>query len=294
MSTRVLNKEYEYVAPTTLVDALDLLSSGAAVKILAGGTDILVKLKSGVDIPFSIMMDTKNLTELDFIEKRDCCLEMGALVKLSALEKHEATKAYGALYDALPLMASVAVRNMGTLGGNIANASPAADTACPMMVHGGRVILASHDGEREIPLQNFFIAPGKSAMEANEIMISIKLDPPVANSASAFVKKTRVRPDIAKISATAYIEREGDTIKDCRIAMGSVAATPLYLEQIASSAKGKVADEALFSALADAVSDTIRPIDDNRSTAQYRKDIAKLIVKDALESAWARTGGKQL
>ena len=291
MSTRLLTNEFEYVAPNSLYEALDLLSVNDSVKILAGGTDLLVKLKADVNIPFSILMDTKNISELDFVAENKDGLEIGALAKLSDVEKNPLIAKYHALRDALPLMASVAVRNMGTIGGNIANASPAADTACPMMVYDGVVRLASANKKRDVPLHDFFKGPGESDRKSDEMIVSFQLASAKANSGSCFIKKTRVKPDISKISVTAYVERDGDTIAACKLAMGSVAATPLFMNEIALSAVTKTASKELFKILANTVADTIKPIDDNRSTAEYRQEISRVLVVEALETAWTRAGG---
>ncbi|MDL2217339.1 xanthine dehydrogenase family protein subunit M [Christensenellaceae bacterium OttesenSCG-928-M15] len=291
-TTRLLINEYEYFAPESLHDALDLLSTGSDVKILAGGTDLLVKLKSGVDIPLKIMLDTKHVAkELDFVIQNSYGLEIGALTKLSTLEKHEALKAYPALFEALPLMASVAVRNMGTIGGNLANASPAADTACPLIVHDATVCLSSADGDREILLHDFFKGPGKCDLMNDEMIVSIRLPEPAKDSGSCFLKKTRVKPDIAKISATAYVERDGDILSACKVALGSVAATPLCLCEIAMGVVAKKATKDVFKNLADEISSAIKPIDDNRSTAEYRRELTRLMVFEALQKAWERAGG---
>ncbi|MDR1620693.1 MAG: xanthine dehydrogenase family protein subunit M [Clostridiales bacterium] len=291
-TTRLLLNEFEYIAPASLHDALDLLSTGNDVKILAGGTDLLVKLKSGVDIPLEILLDTKNIAqELDFVARNGYELEIGSLTKLSTLEKHDTIRKYHALSDALPLMASVAVRNMGTIGGNIANASPAADTACPLIVYDATVCVSSADGDREVLIHDFFKGPGQCDLLHDEMIVSFRLPEVAPNSGSCFLKKTRVKPDISKISATAYLERDGDVISACKVALGSVAATPLCLCEIALGAVAKKASLELFEELAKKIAAAIRPIDDNRSTAEYRHALAEMLVKEALETAWERAGG---
>jgi len=288
MTTRLLTQEFDYSAPLSVQAVYPLLCEGA--RVLAGGTDLIVKMKSA-DLRVDRIIDTRNIHELSFVHKNGNGLEIGALVKLSALEKSKEVAPYHALYEALPLMASVAVRNMGTLGGNIANASPAADTACPMIVYNAEVHLGSVDGIRSVALKDFFLAPGESVMKPNEMIQLFLLPAPSENSGSCFIKKTRVRPDIAKISATVHVQRKDDRIESCALAMGSVAPTPLLMDELAKDFAGQKATEQLFEKAACAVSAAIKPIDDNRSTAEYRTQVAKVIVAEAFANAWKRSGG---
>lgn len=293
MNTRLLDKEYKYTAPLTIAEALAILDEKDDVKILAGGTDLIVKLKTGADIPMQTMLDIKHITELNgVIEGENGGLEIGAATKLSSLEKLPSViNKYYALADALHAMASIAVRNMGTIGGNLANASPAADTAGPLLIYDADIKLASVKGERIVPIKDFFTGPGKSLMHQNEMIISIILPDPLPNSGSAFIKKTRVKPDISKISVSAFLQLDGNKIGGCNLAMGSVAAMPLIFPEIAAKMIGKKADQELFSAIAKEIAQSIRPISDNRSTAEYRKQITEVIVADVLTIAWQRAGG---
>jgi carbon-monoxide dehydrogenase medium subunit len=273
-----------------LAEAFAILGGKEEVKVLAGGTDLLIKLKIGANIPITVMMDIKRIPGLNGIKELPSGgLEIGATAKLSYIEKQNViAERYPALQDALKAMAAIAVRNMGTIGGNIANASPAADTACPCIIYGGKAKLASARGERIVALQDFFIGPGKSVMQKDELLVAIILDAPPKNSSSAFIKKTRVKADISKISTAVLITRDGDKIASCSIAMGSIAATPLGVSDIAAELTGKTASIEMFNAIGKKIGETIKPIDDNRSTAKYRKSIAEVIVTDALTLAWQR------
>jgi CO/xanthine dehydrogenase FAD-binding subunit len=293
VNTRIMTADYDYAAPETLAEAFAILGGKEDVKVLAGGTDLLIKLKIGANIPISVMMDIKRIAELNGIKELPSGgIEIGATTKLSYIEKQNViAERYPALLDALKAMAAIAVRNMGTIGGNIANASPAADTACPCMIYGGKVKLVSAKGERLVALKDFFTGPGKSVMQKEELLFSIILDPPPKNSSSAFIKKTRVKADISKISTAALITRDGDQIANCSMAMGSIAATPLCVCDIAAELTGKTASIEMFNAIGKKIGATINPINDSRSTAKYRKSIAEVIVTDVLTLAWQRAGG---
>jgi len=294
MNTRILPIEYAYVAPQTLEEALAILDKKKDVKILAGGTDLIVKLKMGAPVPLSTMMDIKRIAALTKLNLEDAAgdLHIGAVTPLATIEEYPAVfERYPALYEALKAMASIAVRHMGTIGGNFGNASPASDTAGPVMAYDGLVKLVSSAGERLVPAKEFFTGPGKSVMAANELIAEIILPAPLANTGAAFLKKARVKADIAKISVTALLVREGNKIVKAALAMGSVAATPLFMVDIAQTMVGKTADKALFAQVAQEAAQAIQPIDDNRSTAEYRKAMGEVMVASALELAWKRAGG---
>ena len=292
MNTRIMPVHFNYVKPATLAEALDVLASHKNVKILAGGTDLIVKLKTGAPIEIDTMLDAKAIPELTEIkELADGSVEIGALAKLSHIEDNPVIKEkYAALEDALHAMASIAVRNMGTIGGNLCNASPVADTAGPCMVYGAKVKAVSKAGERIIDIHDFFTGLGKNALNADERLVSVIL--PAPEGAAAFKKITRVKPDIAKVSCTASLVLDGKTVKDARLAMGAVAVTPLCMCEIAKEMVGKEVSEELFAEIGQKVSDAINPIDDNRSTADYRKKVAKVLVVDVLTDAMKRAGGE--
>ena len=292
MNTRIMPVHFNYVKPATLAEALDVLASRKNVKILAGGTDLIVKLKTGAPIEIDTMLDAKAIPELTEVkELTDGSVEIGALAKLSHIEDNPVIKEkYVALEDALHAMASIAVRNMGTIGGNLCNASPVADTAGPCMVYGAKVKAVSKAGERIIDIHDFFTGLGKTALNADEMLISVIL--PAPEGAAAFKKITRVKPDIAKVSCTAALVLDGKTVKDARLAMGAVAVTPLCMCEIAKEMVGKEVSEELFAEIGQKVSGAINPIDDNRSTADYRKKVAKVLVVDVLTDAMKRAGGE--
>lgn len=292
MNTRIMPVHFNYVKPATLAEALDVLATHKNVKILAGGTDLIVKLKTGAPVAIDTMLDAKAIDELVGVkELADGSIEIGALTKLSHLEDNPIIKEkYAALEDALNAMASIAVRNMGTLGGNLCNASPVADTAGPCMVYGAKVKAVSKAGERIIDMHDFFVGLGKSALKEDEILASVII--PAPQGGVAFKKITRVKPDIAKVSCTAALELDGKKVTAARMAMGAVAVTPLCMCEIAEKMVGKEVSEELFAEIGQMICDAINPIDDNRSTAEYRKKVAKVLVVDVLTEAMKRAGGE--
>jgi CO/xanthine dehydrogenase FAD-binding subunit len=241
------------------------------------------------------MLDINGIKGLNDISLSgvDKSLSIGSTAKLSRIEKNEFVKRdYIALYEAIVSMASVSVRNMGTMGGNFANASPAADTAVPVICYGGKVELVSRQGTREISAEEFFTAPGVSRLRSDELITAIKLPAVNKNTGGKFIKLGRVKADIAKVSFCIVLEREDGTIKKCRAAMGAVAAAPLFLREIGDVLTGRKMTRNLIKETADAIADMIRPIDDIRSTAEYRKDVTRVIAADAIGQAWLQSGGE--
>lgn len=292
MNTKILEKEFDYIKPASLSEALDILATKENVRIFAGGTDLIVKFKTNAYTDMDYMLDINGIDELTKIDAKADGLTIAANAKLYNIENHPVVmEKYPALEKALRAMASISVRNMASLGGNFCNASPVADAVGPVMCYGGTLKLKSKRGEREVKSEDFFLAPGVSLLEQDEILYSISIPTPKANTGSAFIKLGRVKSDIAKISITVVIEREGNRIVSCRMAMGSIAAKPLFLKDIGDALAGKEMTAALVDETAKKISAFIKPIDDNRTTAEYRTDVAAVIAGDAIAEAWKHSGG---
>ena len=292
-NTKLLTQEFEYFAPKTLEEALDLLyeHKDKNTKILAGGTDLLVKMKTtGLDVDY--LINIKEIPELNFIDT-SYGLKIGAAVPLSHIERIEKVQErYPALYEGIKSMAAIAVRNMGTIAGNICNASPAADAVPPLIAYGAEVKLVSKRGERTVLVEDFVTGVGKTVIEADELITQVNIPEMKKNSGSAFSKKSRVKADIAKINLAVWLEREGRTCKDCRIVLGSVFIKAVRSKKAEGLLRGQVVCNDLMTKAAEKVKEEIKPIDDVRSTAEYRTDLAQVMAEDTLKLAWERAGGE--
>jgi len=185
-------------------------------------------------------------------------------------------------------MAAPSIRNMGTIAGNICNASPAADTVPPLIIYGAELKLQSKRGARTVLLEDFITGVGKTIIEPDELITQINIPKINKNIGSAFLKKSRVKADLSKINLAVYLEREGNVCKDCKIVFGSVAIKALRAEKTEELLKGQIINSELINKVAEEVSSEIKPIDDIRSTAEYRIAMSKQMLKDGLELAWAR------
>ena len=288
-NTKILAKEFEYLAPKTLGEALNLLDEykDKNIKILAGGTDLLVKMKT-TDLQVDYLLNIKNIPELDFIDTTQG-LKLGAITPLSHIAKEEKVKMnYAALYEGIMSMAAPAVRNMGTVAGNLGNASPAADTVPPLIAYGAEVKLQSKRGERTVLMEDLIIGVGKTLLEPDEMITEINISEIPKNTGSAFLKKSRVKADLSKINLAVYLEREDNICKDCKIVFGSVAIKALRAEKTENLLKEQTVSSELINKAAEQASLEIKPIDDIRSTAEYRIAMSKEMLKNGFELAWAR------
>jgi len=288
-NTKILAKEFEYLAPKTLDEALDLLNKykDKNIKILAGGTDLLVKMKT-TDLQVDYLLNIKNIPELDFIDTTQG-LKLGAITPLSHIAKEEKVKMnYAALYEGIMSMAAPAVRNMGTVAGNLGNASPAADTVPPLIAYGAEVKLQSKRGERTVLMEDLITGVGKTLLEPDEMITEINISEIPKNTGSAFLKKSRVKADLSKINLAVYLEREDNICKDCKIVFGSVAIKALRAEKTENLLKEQTVSSELINKAAEQASLEIKPIDDIRSTAEYRIAMSKEMLKNGFELAWAR------
>jgi carbon-monoxide dehydrogenase medium subunit len=288
INTRILAQEFEYLEPKTIEEAVQSLAKhGNKAKVLAGGTDLLIKMKMG-EINPEVLINISRIPSLRyFIEDRG--IRIGALTPFRELEKSRVIKEkYTALFEAVRSVSSAQIKTMGTVGGNLCHASPAADSAPPLIVFGGKIKLIESGHERILALEEFFVGPGETVLSPKELLVEIQIPESYSKIGSAFLKMKRVSADLAKASVAVAVVREGDICKDCRIALGAVAKIPLRARMVEEVLKGKKVTEAVIEQAGNEVGQEIQPITDLRSTAWYRKEVSKVIVRDAIKLAWER------
>jgi carbon-monoxide dehydrogenase medium subunit len=294
VNTRILTQEFDYHQPGSLKEAFELLAEyGDAAKVIAGGTDVVPQLKYEKIAPQHLvaLMEISGLRD---INEDNGGLNIGACARLRDVKQACALgPQHAALHDALRSIGKVQVMNMGTLGGNLCTASPAADSVPPLLVLNGRVALASQEGSRTLDVGDFITGPYETAMVAGEIMTEIHIPPGTDLQGSAFLKVARVAADISKLSCAVALQRDDGRCVSCRVALGAVAPLPMQAKGAEKLVSGKQMDAALLDEAAESVSAEIRPISDVRSTEIYRREVAAVIFKDAFEMAWERAGGKR-
>ncbi|MBM7559500.1 FAD binding domain-containing protein [Marinitoga litoralis] len=268
---------YDYVKPKNLEEALDILDQENVYPIL-GGTDLIVKMRAGVIKP-NLIVDLKNIDELFHVDfSKEHGLTFGAGLKLNVLieEFDYVREYYPTLYQGIRVVGGYQTRNRGTVVGNICNASPASDTAPALLTYNAELNLVSKSGERTVKITEFFKGPGKTVLEKGEIVKSIHI-PFEGESIGRYYKISRIKAvDLATIGmALTIIDPEG--ARDIRVALASVAPTPIRLFEAEEFIKGKELTMENVEQFAQIIQDSVNPITDARGTAEYRKRMAKIL-----------------
>jgi len=285
----------QYFAPQKIEEALEILSLyGKEVKVIAGGTDLLVQYYDRL-YEINNWLDLKNIKELKDIRINKNQIEIGAMVTHTQLENSEDIKKYyPVLNQAAADIGSSQIRNRGTIGGNIVNASPAGDLLAPLMAYKAKFKLLSGKNETLIPAENFFLGPKKTILRPDQLLAQIILPLPTKKAYGCWIKiGKRKALIIATITLALVVEMDEDnkTVKDVRTCLGSVAPTPIEIKEIRKKIIGKDFNQLDFAELGQIVEDKISPIDDIRGTREYRKDVAKNIMINALEEIDSACGG---
>jgi len=282
-------RKFEFYSPSSLSEALKLLAqNGRGTKVVAGGTDLVVQMKSKLATPQKVV-SLLEIPDLQGIKKRGKGLRIGALVKHAALESSSLLRdGWAILAEAAHKVGSPQIRNLGTVGGNLCNASPAADTAPPLLVLEAEAILTSKKKERRVPLPSFFKGPGKTVLAKDEILKEILIPPVPAGSVWAYLKLGRRKSmDLALASAAVLLTVDPKTkvCRRARIALGAVGPTPLRAKDTEKFLEGKILDERVIQEAAERAQGECRPISDVRATAEYRKEMVKVLVGRAIKKS---------
>ncbi|HUU80503.1 MAG TPA: FAD binding domain-containing protein, partial [Acidobacteriota bacterium] len=232
-------KKFAYYQPQTLQEAFGLMDKlKGRARYVAGGTDVIVRLKQKAIEPQALI----SLTRIDALKgiTHDGGVSLGSMTLLRDLERdHTITRDYPALAQAVKVLANPQVRNVATVGGNLCNSAPSADSAPPLMVLEARLILEGPDGLREVPIDEFFTGPGENSMGPSEILREISIPEKAARTGMAFLKIGRVAQDIAVANAAALVVMDGKMCRKCRLVSGAVAPIPLRLTRTEALLEGK-------------------------------------------------------
>jgi aerobic carbon-monoxide dehydrogenase medium subunit len=287
---------FEYLTPKTLDEACSLLASHGPQEVspLAGGTDLLVKMKQRRAVP-RYVLNLKGISGMDYITYDEGeGLRVGALVTIQSLKNSVMVKRHcSVLAAAAGVESSVQIRNVATLGGNIANASPAADAPLALITLGASVLIARSGGQREVLLEDFFTGPGKTVLQPGEIIREIRIPPLPSRTGGAYLKHAMRRTDIAIVSCAVVLTLVDDLCDDIKIGLGSVGPTAFRARTAEGLLKGKKITEDVAGAAAQAAVDESQPIDDIRGYAEYRAKTVLAITRQAIMQALqdARLGG---
>ena len=287
-------RAFDFKTATTLEQALALLSDPAA-RPLAGGTDLLVQLRRGARTA-GLLVDVKSIPELRRLEVGGKGMVLGAAVTGAEVRDHpEIRRRYPALAEAAGLVGGAAIQNRATIGGNLCNAAPSADTIPVLLVHDGVCLVAGPDGRRTVPVAEFCTGPGRTVLGPGEILVAVELPAPAAHSGAAYLRFTpRHEMDIAVAGAGVWLRLEKDRVVDARVALSAVAPTPLPVPEAAQALVGRPADEEAFGAAGEAAARTARPIDDVRGGGDQRRRLVEVLTRRAARAAARRARGEEV
>jgi len=289
----MLLPKFEYHEPSTLEEALQLLSElGGNAKVMAGGTDLLVRMKLKVDTPHHVISIARVPGFDAVIPRNGHGVTVGSAVTAATLSRHELLMdRFAPLALAAGKLGAPMIRNRATIGGNLVNARPAADLPPPCMVLGATLKLKSVSGERDVPVVEFIRGPGDTLIEPHELMVSINMETPPPWSGGSYIKLgARKALEISMVNVAALITLQGPNgpITDARIALGAVAPTPVRAYAAEELLIGEKPSEELFQRAGEVGVGMCSPITDHRGTMEYRCLMIEVLTKRALLESLAR------
>jgi len=280
-------KDFSYCAPATLAEATKLLAgANGKAKILAGGTDIIVQLREGLR-EADVVVDVKKIPELAELSYSPAKgLRLGASVPCYRIYEGAAiAAAYPALADAARIVGGWQIQTRASVGGNLCNSSPAADTIPALIAHGVTCVIAGPKGERQVKAEEFCTAPGRNVLQPGELLVTLIFPPPAKKASSAYERFIpRNEMDIAVVGAGSWLQlaATGETIEKARIGLGAVAPTPRFAEEASKWLTGQPATEDIFARAGELARNVAAPISDMRGTAEYRMHLIGVLVKRTL------------
>lgn len=285
MTSRIL-PQFELLMPKSLAEAFAHMDTyGEKTAIMAGGTDLMTEMKKAPLADY--VLSLSQIPELNFLEcDTQKGLRLGAMTTLADIVKsQEVRREYPALWFSAAANGTVQTRNMGTVLGNVLRGSPSGDCCCAILAYGGSVVLQSSSGEREVDIDEFWSGYRQTARMDNEIAVALKLPTLNERTRSAFKDLTRTNMDLAKVNASVCMAVENNVCKNIRIAIGGVAPTTLRLKDCEAFLQGNELSEDILQQIEQKVSEAIQPIDDVRSTAEYRKYASGALVRQTIAAA---------
>ena len=284
-------KWIDYATPHSVREAVDVLSeAGGRARVMAGGTDLLVALRAGV-YDIDLVVDGKNIPELNEITYDPTNgLTLGAAVPCYKIYGNQAVAtAYPGLIDAASLIGGTQIQGRASLGGNLCNATPSADSIPPMIVLSGTANIAGPNGNRQVAIEDFCTGVRQNALDSAEILVSLHFPAPVANSGANYIRFIpRNEMDIAVAGAGVSVVLDNGDIKEARVSLASVAPTPLFVQEAGDAIAGKPANDETVRIASGIARDAARPITDMRGTIEFRQHLCEVLTRRALNTAIER------
>ncbi len=284
---------FDYAAARSVDEVVSLLARhGDQARVLAGGTDIIVQVREGRR-QVQMLVDVKGIPEVNQLSyDASQGLTIGAAVPCYKIYADEdIAGAYPGLIDAVSLVGGIQIQARASVGGNLCNASPAADTIPALIVHHATCVIAGPNGRRQIPVEQFCTGPGRTALENGEFLVSLRMPPPPQNFGAhylRFIPRNEMDIAVVGVGTSVVLNRDHSAFTSARVALGAVAPTPLLVEAAAAALAGKPTSDDTIQQAAEAAQAAARPIDDMRGTAPYRRHLVGVLTRRALRGAIQR------
>jgi len=277
---------FTYHRPDSLDEACSLMEQLTSVKAIAGGTDLLVQIKDGLPAPKHVI-DLTVIEELHHIDEDNESIIIGATITLADIIKSRVIADNApVLVKAANLVGSPQIRNVGTLGGNLCNASPAADLVPPLLALDAKLKILSRDATRSVPLNEFFLGPGQSVLRRNELVSQIRIPKKAEHTGTSFLKLGRRKTfTLSVVTAAACVELKDKMLKNVRIALGAVAPTPIRAWRTEKFLIGQKISDKLVDGAAELAKTEVAPITDVRASAEYRREMSGALVSQGILNA---------
>ena len=274
--------ETQYLAAKTVDEAVNAHSkANGSARFLAGGTDLLVQIKSGIKKP-NLVIDVKKIVELNSIEEiTENEFVIGASVSGANLNRNlKFSKLWPGVLEAFRLIGSEQIQGRASLGGNLCNGSPAGDSVPALIAAGCKALIAGPNGKRELPIEKFHTGPGKTVLGNGEMLVSLKFPKRESNSSDAYLRMTpRTEMDIAVVGCGVNLSMDNNICTSARVSVGAVAPTPLLIKEAKDIMVGTDLNSEILDKVAELCMDACNPIDDKRGTIEYRTKVAGVLFK---------------
>lgn len=288
--------DFDYAAPVSLRDAIaQLAQHNGSARPLAGGTDLIDQMRMGRHTP-GVVVDVKKIAELNVLSVDGQGLHVGAAVPCSRIYGNsQVVSDYSALADSCHIIGGVQIQSRATIGGNLCNSGPAADSTPSMIALGAVAVIAGPNGTREVPVESFCTGPGKNVLQPGELLVEVRFPTRPAHSGSHYrrlIPRNEMDIAIVGVGASVVLDASGGTFVSARIGLGAVAPTPLLAAAAGESLAGQPVNDDSLEQAARLAQEIASPITDMRGTREYRIHVTGVLVRRVLQAAVARARGE--
>ncbi|MDA0834721.1 MAG: xanthine dehydrogenase family protein subunit M [Planctomycetota bacterium] len=289
-------RDFDFASPATLTEAISLFSRhNGSAKALAGGTDLIDHVRTGRLTP-DWVIDIKKIPELNVLELGSDGLRLGAAVPCYKIYHNEdLVKKYSALVDSCRIIGGIQIQNRASVGGNLCNSGPAADSIPALIALGATCVIAGPNGQRDIPVEQFCTGPGKNVLQPGEILVELRFPARPSHSGSfyqRFIPRNEMDIAVVGVGVSVVLDSTKKTFVSARIALGAVGPTPIFAEDAGNLLAGKPVSDETIAEAGQAAQKYATPIDDMRGTKEYRLHLTKVLTERSIKAAIDRAKGK--